>query len=175
MREVRASNYRSRDLIEALLAVLGIWLVVRYVPDYAATLWMLSYASSNWTAEISGHAHFVQVLHFAVSLLLGATLVMARKPAARWLNPKSHSSNDAYPGPLVAVGVATVGVLYIAEGITALGSHYLVQPSRDVQSFNSAVIQGWVSVVIGASLFVTSVGISRLWLLLRGRADFTSI
>lgn len=169
MLEVRAEHYRSRDLIEALLAVLGIWVTVRYVPDYIVTLGMLWNPPSRGTVD-TGQIHALQALHFGVSVLLGAALIVARKHVARWLNPRSHSSN-ADPGALVAAGAAIVGVFYIAEGSTALGSHYLVRPSTEAYSLDATVLHGWISVAVGASLFTTSVGIGRLWLLLGGKAE----
>lgn len=155
-------RYHSRQLAEVLLAVLGIWLVVRRMPDYAASLYV------TWSNSIPGQAAdgpnilVLQSVHFLVGVLLGLALILARKPLAAWLSP-APTDASASTETLVAVGAAVVGIHYLAGGVVTLATQ--------MASASHAVLwQGGVSVVVGIALFVFSVGLGRLWRLLRGRA-----
>ncbi|MDR5858075.1 hypothetical protein FZZ93_01785 [Halomonas eurihalina] len=156
-------RYHARQLAEVLLAVLGIWLVVRRMPDYAVSLYVMWLNSALGQAADGPNILVLHSVHVLVSVLLGLALILARKPLAAWLSPAS-TDVSASTETLVAAGVAVVGIHYLADGAITLGTQ--------MASANHAILwQGGVSVVIGIALFAFSVGLGRLWGLLRGRIE----
>ncbi len=105
----------------------------------------------------------LQSVYFLVSGLLGLALILARKPLAAWMSPVSTEAPAATES-LVAVGAAVVGVYYLADGAVTLS----MQMASASQAF---LWQGGVSMVVGIVLFAVSVGLGRLWGLLRGRQE----
>lgn len=162
-------TFQTRQLSEALLAVAGIWLLVRQVPDYTTSLYV-SWSQPSW-AQTPGAPNFLTIhgLHFLISALIGLALVLGRKPISRWLTP-SQSTNEATGDVLIAIGIAIIGVFYAAEGGITLGTYYA--SLEQLSSTHSNMFwNGCFSVGMGVFLFAFSVGLGRLWLLLRGRVD----
>ncbi|MCK0713980.1 hypothetical protein ACFO0U_15940 [Chromohalobacter sarecensis] len=107
----------------------------------------------------------IQGVHFLVSLLLGAVLILARKPISRWLTPQ-EADVSASSATLIAVGAALIGIGYLAAGLVTLGTHYARLETVGAASPDS-LWRGGLSIASGIMLFASSVGIGRLWLRLR--------
>lgn len=168
--------FQTRQLSEALLAVTGIWLLVRQMPDYAVSSYMI-WSQPSW-AQVpdAPNVLVIQGMHFLVSALIGLVLLFGRKPISRWLG-LGQSANEAGSGALIAIGAAVIGVFFVADGGVTLGTYYatLEQSESTGQMLGSnrprMFWDAWFSVGTGVLLFAVSVGLGRLWLLLRGRAD----
>lgn len=107
----------------------------------------------------------IQGVHFFVSVLLGAGLLLARKPISRWLT-SSEAKVSASSATLMAVGTALIGIGYLASGLVTLGAHYARLETLGAVSPDS-LWRGGLSASIGIIMFASSVGIGRLWLRLR--------
>lgn len=164
-------RYHPRQLAEVLLAIAGIWLMVSRMPDYAVSLYIV-WSSPSAVPEAGGPNMLVlQSVYFLGNVLLGLTLILARKRIACWLTPDSSwqpSGTAVSTESLLAVGAALVGIQHLADGAINLASHYFAL--RSMEPIDPSVLwQGGLSVAIGIGLFAVSVGLGRLWGRLRGR------
>jgi len=158
-------SFHTRSLCEALLGVAGIWLLVRTLSNQATSLY-IAWSSASVAQEAEAlNMLAIQGVHFFVSLLLGAVLILTRKSISRWLTP-SEAEVSASSATLIAVGAALIGIGYLAAGLFTLGTHYARLETVGAASPDS-LWRGGLSVAIGIMLFVSSVGIGRLWLRLR--------
>ncbi|MCK0767883.1 hypothetical protein [Chromohalobacter canadensis] len=107
----------------------------------------------------------IQGVHFLVSVLLGAGLLLARKPISRWLAPY-ETDFSVSSATLMAVGTALIGIGYLASGLVTLGTHYARLETLGSSSSDS-LWRGGFSVGVGIILFASSLGIGRLWRRLR--------
>lgn len=107
----------------------------------------------------------IQGVHFFVSVLLGAGLLLARKPISRWLT-SSKAEGSASSATLIAVGAALIGIGYLASGLVALGTHYARLETLGAASPDN-LWRGGLSASIGIILCASSLGIGRLWRRLR--------
>ena len=161
--------FQTRQLSEALLAVAGVWLLIRQMPDYATSLYM------GWSDPSLAHAPdapnflVIQGFHFFVSALLGSVLILGRKPISKWVTP-NRPEHDSTAGVLISIGAAVIGIFYLAAGVITLGTYYAIYEKLGSTSPNM-FWRGFFSVGVGIFLFAVSVGLGRLWLLLRGRID----
>jgi uncharacterized membrane protein HdeD (DUF308 family) len=101
----------------------------------------------------------MQGVHFAASALLGALLLLLRRPLGRWLHPNEATVNPVAQ-PLFAAGVALIGVHYVVSGLVSLSEYFEWRRSGVDQPYT--LWSGGTSVVLGAILFAASPGISRL-------------
>ena len=159
----------TRRLTESLIAISGIWLVFRQLPDYAATFFMLL-SENQLSSDISSpqRAIFttVQTVQFVSSLCAGGFLVTLRKVLARWLVPESHEKVIGTDGVL-AVGIAIISFFFILSGIISLGQYMAAYGATETNNI-FLYWNGIFSIAFGVISFLLSVGIARLWRLLRG-------
>jgi hypothetical protein len=157
----------TRKLVEALIALAGIWLLFRQLPDYASSLYLIIRGSE----AVASNPEFISIqsIHFVASVIFGATLILFRKRLASWLVPQ-EGEIQFQPQALVSVGVAIISVFFILSGVVALGQYFGVKQMPNTS--NPYVLwKAIFSIGGGIGMFISSVGISRLWLLLRGREN----
>jgi hypothetical protein len=150
----------GRQTIEALLAVLGIWLVVRNVPDYAVLLVLQSRVSA--VAPTGPSPIVIQTIHLTASALTSALLIVSRKRVAQWLHPETGAQEPNWLS--VSAGAAVVAVYSILRGIVDLGTYYA---NSDSTLYLRST--GVVSVLAGALLFIAAPWTERLWRRLNAR------
>jgi hypothetical protein len=156
----------SRNLVEALIAIVAIWLLVRQVPDYGSTIYLLA-ATAGDDSYRQNYLAEVQSIHFGVSVLVGLLLLAVRRRIGAWLVPGSDKI-DSTATSLVAVGVALLGVYFVGAGVLSVANYAVVVrnvPNND----NFGLRSGTISIILGVLLFVVSVSLSKLWAMLRGR------
>ncbi|WP_280539005.1 hypothetical protein [Chromohalobacter sp. 11-W] len=158
-------SFHTRSLCEALLGIAGIWLLVRTLSNQATSLYIVWSSSSVAQEAEAPNMLAIQGVHFFVGVLLGAGLLLARKPISRWLT-SSEGEVSASSATLMAVGTALIGIGYLASGLVTLGTHYARLETLGAASPDS-LWRGGLSASIGIILFASSVGIGRLWLRLR--------
>ncbi len=158
----------TRKLIESLLALAGIWLLFRQLPDYASTLYIMLQGSIVGSPELIG----IQSIHFFASVFFGAVLISARKFISRWL-VREENNNQFQSQALVSVGVAIVSVFFVLSGVTELGQYYGVMQESNASN-PYPLWKGIFSIASGLVAFVFSVGIGRVWSLLRGHAKINA-
>ena len=150
------------SLVSALIGLLGLWLVLRQVPDFASSLFISLSAREDIPADLLR----LYGANFAVTALLGIVLSLLRERLARWLVP-AESATTFQVRSLLAVGAAALGVYFVALGGMSLGESFAVEQSAN-RSNPYLFWRGIIAVVVGLCLFLGSVGISRLWALLAG-------
>ncbi len=159
----------TRRLTESLIAIAGIWLVFRQLPDYAATFYMLL-SENQLSSDIPSPQRAIfttaQSVQFVSSLCAGIFLVTLRKVLARWLVPESQEEVIGTDG-LLAVGIAIISFFFILSGIVSLGQ-YLAEYGTAETNNTFLYWNGIFSIALGVISFLFSVGIARLWRLLRG-------
>jgi len=154
----------ARRLVESLIALAGIWLLFRQLPDYIATIYVAFIDSETVQAD---HFIAVQSIHFGASVFFGLLLIVVRKSVARWLTLDEVQA-PVQAEPMMAAGIAVVSSYFVLSGVVALATHYVTTQMPNVS--NPYILwQGVFSVVGGLLLFFSSIGLGRLWLLLRGR------
>lgn len=159
----------TRRLTESLIAIAGIWLVFRQLPDYAASSYILlteNQLSSDIPSSQRAIFTTVQTVQFVSSLCAGVFLVILRKVLARWLVPESQERAIGTDG-LLAVGIAIISFFFILSGIVNLGQ-YLAAYGHAETNNTFLYWDGIFSIALGVISFLFSVGIARLWRLLRG-------
>ena len=162
------TTVQTRQLCEALFAVIGIWLLIRQLPDYATSFYV-AWANPSATQTQSGLDFLaIRGIHFSVSLAVGITLIFARERLSRWLAPH-QDANRIGSTALISVGVAMLGIYKLADGLVIFGTYYVVYHDSGLRA-EEPLIRGGLSVAIGVLLFISSVSIARLWSVLRGHA-----
>lgn len=153
----------TKALISAISALAGVWLMLRQLPDYAATVYIVIVDSPNGSSPLVP----TQSIRFIASLLCGALLVFGRRSLADWLVPNSQVT-EHQPQALLSVGVAIVAVYFFLSGLVALGQHVALNRVQNMS--NEYVLwQGLFSIGTAILMFVASVGVARMWSRLRGR------
>lgn len=151
---------QTRTLISSLIALLGIWLIVRQIPGFASSLVVVLTDKEQVPASILK----IHAIHLFTHLLLGVGLIVLRNAITRWLVP-GESGARIFFRVFLAAGTALLGIYFISYGVISLGESL---GSRDPNFGANPYLywRGVFSVSIGALLFFGSVGISRLWTLL---------
>lgn len=149
----------GRNLFETLLAVAGVWLVARQIPDYSTTLYLA--ATGALPASSAGPSVFsMQVLHIAVSVTTGLALIFSRKILSRWIKTKS-STDDSSADAVFAAGVGILGIYFMLTGLVLVGQLIPWRESIDTQPF--IFWNGIASFLIGLSVFVGMPWIVSIW------------
>ncbi len=154
----------ARRLLESLIALAGIWLLFRQLPDYVATMYVAFVDSETVQAD---RFVAVQSIHFGASVFFGFLLIIVRKFVARWLTSDEVQAS-VQAEPMMAAGIAVVSLYFVLSGVVALGAHYVTTQMSNASN-PYTLWQGVFSVVSGLLLFLLSIGLGRLWLLLRER------
>lgn len=147
-------------LVTSIIALLGLWMVLRHVPDFAVSLTMVLFGQE----DISARVLTVHAVHFFSNTLIGLCLILLREKLGRWLVPQTAGvlvSASAW----LAVGTALMGIYFVAMGAVSFGESF-AQPRPSSNPY--LLWRGSASVVMGVLLFVGSAGIGRLWALLLG-------
>lgn len=153
----------ANTLVAAVFAIAGVWLILRPLPDYAATVYLIIVDSPDGSSALIP----TQSIRFVTSLFSGALLVFGRCRLANWLVPESRVV-DYQSQALLSVGVAVVAVYFTLSGLVALGQHIVLMRIQNVSN-DYVLWQGLFSTAIGISMFVASVSVARVWSKLRGR------
>lgn len=150
---------QKQSFIESLFGVLAIWLIVRGIPDYVSTIYLVSKSAKEFIQPQA--VVITQAIHFAASLACGFAILLSRRQLTNWLAPSAGSVDLHTPG-LVAAGTAIIGLYLVGNGLGSMAS-YFVRESV-VQSNSTFVLwSGASSVAIGVLLFVASPRLAGLW------------
>ena len=155
---------QSRNFVEALIAVMAIWLIVREIPEFAISQFALPFVdaqfqNANWKAN--------EITHFSVSLLMGVLLLVLRRRLGAWL--VSDSDIDApLATSLVAVSTALIGVYFVASGLATLVT-FLVNLNYDREISMHYLGTGVGFLIAGVLVFAVSSNVTQLWAALRGK------
>ncbi len=151
---------QTRPLVASLVALMGLWMTLRQLPEVVSSLFMVFSDQGDIPASVL----MIHAVHFFSYTLIGVGLILLREKLAGWLVP--HEANMSIGvRALMAVGTALIGIYFIATGVVSLGESFAQQYS----SANPYLLwRGGASLAMGLVLFVGSVGIQRLWVLLVG-------
>ena len=83
-----------RPLMASLLALLGLWMALRPLPDAAVSL-LIALAGQE---DISSSVLMAQFVHFFSNTLIGLSLILWREALSRWLVPQGAGVLVS-PGP----------------------------------------------------------------------------
>lgn len=159
---------------EALLALMGIWLIVSPLPSLVAWVLSLLMSQSQRTQDsFESRMLVAQLIAVLCSVVLGLILITLRKRLAHWLAPEP-SSNTISAQMLLAVGAALVGVYFLVSGASSLAAVVIVRHNSHTFDSVRQLRRFWVPVtdlVVGLALFAFSTSVARVWQLLRGRLD----
>ena len=153
---------QTRSVIEASLALLGLWLLLWKIPGFASSV----YITLTGIDEVPPRMLEYHGVHLIGHGLVGLLLITLRSKVAAWLVPVD-SSTWFQPSIFVSCGTAVVGIYFFASGITSLGESFGGQQAAS--SSNPYLWwRGIFACATGVALFVFSAGIGRLWSLIRG-------
>lgn len=154
------ARMQATPLVTSIIALLGLWMVLRHLPDFAVSLTMVLFGQEDIPASVLT----VHAVHFFSNTLIGLCLILLREKLGRRLVPQTVGVLVSTPAWL-AVGAALMGIYFVAMGAVSIGESF-------AQSRPSATPylrwRGGASVLIGVLLFAGSAGIGRLWALLLG-------
>ena len=150
---------QGRNLIGSLLAVIGVWLIVREIPDYVTSLY-LTFAEVGPVSAAGPSVIMTQSLHFILSAATGLALIIVRRRLASWLQP-DDSIADFGAEPLFAAGVAILGLYFTVTGLVVLGQLFAIGEGLGDQSY--AVWSSIISVVVGLFVLLIAPLLTRLW------------
>ena len=108
-----------RPLMASLLALLGLWMALRPLPDAAVSL-LIALAGQE---DISSSVLMAQFVHFFSNSLIGLSLILWREALSRWLVPQG-SGVLVSPRACMAVGTALMGIYFIAAGFRHMSLIY---------------------------------------------------
>ena len=153
-----------RPLVAALVALVGLWLIVRYLPDavVSGALVFLLQESSHTDPFNSGY--LLPVAFLMGHAVLGSALVFSRDRIARWLCP-TESKADLTDGSMLAVGVALMGIYFVARGLEHFAVDSVMGERFDPDHHG---VRAVVFLALGAALFGGSVVAGDVWRRLSG-------
>lgn len=152
----------TQQLISGILGVMGIWLILRHIPDLVSSV----YIALTEEEHLPNTLLFVQFFHFAVAAFLGIAVVFTRQKIATWLSG-SNAEVSIHAPSLLAVGSVILGLYFAAIGIISIAEQAGIAAGSTRQN-NFLLYKGLTSITIGIVLMVCSVGISRVWSKLKG-------
>lgn len=147
----------SKKLAETLIAFMGIWLIVKPIPDFIATLLSLSYFSSYNGNEV---IFAPQVFFVVVNCICGALLIASRKKLVQLLGLEAELKSTTRA--LLIVSMVLLGVYFILNGIVAFGQHYGVS-QQEHMSNPYLFWQGIASLAGGLIVVLASPFLGKLW------------
>lgn len=154
------ARMQARPLVASLIALLGLWMMLRQLPDVLVSLLMMLSDQGDIPAGVlTAHA-----VHFLSNTLIGLCLILLREKLGRWLVPQAAGVLVSTPAWL-AVGTALMGIYFVAMGAVSFAEG-LAQQRLSANPY--LLWRGGASIVMGVVLFVGSAGIGRLWALLVG-------
>lgn len=162
-----------KRLSEALIALAGIWLTVTPLPSLVSGMFATAFSPGVFQDVDPASLASMQIAYYLSSAIVGAALIMLRKPIARWLSP-DESGSSVTAQCLFAVGVALLGMSYLVSGITSFSSLLMLSMANGPPVNIPHLERFWGSItdlVAGLCLFGLSIHIARLWQWLRGRLD----
>lgn len=148
----------TRSIVSALLAVAGIWLLVRHIPEAIAST--IVFGLEGIASPVSIVA--VHATNFLASAAVGALLIATREKVSAWLAPH-EASIEVNASIAVSVGIAILGSYFLAKGFQSIGLHFVNVSNSGTHSLYSGVS----STIIGIALFLASGSIGRLWQLIQ--------
>ncbi|MCC5854018.1 MAG: hypothetical protein JJU30_14375 [Alkalimonas sp.] len=150
---------QTRTLISSLIALLGIWLLLRQAPDFASSMYIVLTETEHVPPSILK----LHAMHLSVNFLIGVFLILLRDKLAGWLAP-NESGVKVFFRLFLAVGTSLMGVYFIAQGVVSLGESL---GNKDLNFGENPYLywRGIFSLIVGVILFIGSASISRLWAL----------
>jgi hypothetical protein len=153
----RIARSESR-FVEVLLGLIGLWLVIRYIPDYVTVLYL---SLGDAAQETVGPSILVlQTIRFGFSAIFGILAILLRKPIALWLQPGAAVTGLDARGVLLA-GCLLIAGYFMLSGLQTLAVHFAWSAhwAQDAHRLWS----GAISVATGLALFLAIGWISRWW------------
>lgn len=144
--------------VEVVLALVGVWLVVRYIPDFLTVLYVTSVNSADTTIGMSPIVF--QAVRLGSSVLFGALAIVCRRRLGRWLDA-GQDPLRLDPRGLLLAGCLLLAGFFAISGVISMGSHLAMAGYRPQDSFHLAY--GFFSFVLGTLLFVSTGLVSRWW------------
>lgn len=148
---------QGRTLVESLLAVGGIWLMAREIPDYA-TFAILTLSGTLPVSAAGPGSVSTQALHFCLNVAVGACLILMRRPIARRVHPADSNGTVSGRG-LLPAGLGVLAIYFIASGTIALGR--LLGQNATGMDLRFQIWNGVVSMLVGVILLVCTRRVSR--------------
>lgn len=149
----------TRAVVEALLAVAGIWLAVHRLPEYSA---MLLWSVTANPLQVGGGPSVlvIQSVYMVASLGGGLLLISTRKLVSQWLY-RGEAEATVDGRTLVGAGAAIIACYVIVNGAVALGTYFAARrgDAQDVY----LLWNGAIALVSGLILFILSPWLGRLW------------
>jgi len=109
-------------------------------------------------------------IHFGASVVFGLLLIAIRRPFARWVSP-GEAQVSIQTQSLIEAGTAIMAAYFVLNGVTIL-STYLVRTNTDFPTSDDYLYwQGVFSIAFGVLMFVLSIGVGRLWQVLRSQGE----
>jgi hypothetical protein len=144
--------------IEGVLGLIGIWLVIRYVPDYVMVLYID--VGDSTPGAVGPSILVLQSIRFGFSVIFGILAIAFRKRIALWLQPGPVVTGLDARGVLIA-GCLLIAGYFMLSGVQTLAVHFAWSAhwTQDAHRLWS----GAVSVVVGLALFLAIGWVARWW------------
>jgi hypothetical protein len=156
--KVESTAASESRFVEVLLGLIGVWLVIRYVPDYVTVLYI---SLGGSTAEAGGPSILVlQSIRFGFSAVFGILAVVLRKRIAFWLQPSAAVTGLDARGILLA-GCLLIGGYFILSGAQTIASYFAWASHWTQDTYR--LWSGAISIVLGLALFLAIGWIARWW------------
>ena len=147
----------SNKLGETLIVLMGIWLIVSPIPDFAANIFAISYSQYG---EGGSMMLLSSITHISAKILCGVILLTTRSKIISSLGLNINQVSDAKH--LLSAALFVLGVYFILKGVVAFGQHYAT--TQMVNTSDPYLYwQGMFSTVAGAIISIASVVLSKLW------------
>ena len=114
----------SRNLIEALIGVVAIWLVVHNLPDYITGLFPFAAPSDDLSQPKS--IRMILSVHLIGSISVGILLLLLRRRIAHWL-ARGNERVAASVGALTSVGTVLIAIFFLGSGLSQLVAHIITK------------------------------------------------
>ena len=155
------ARVNSQALIAGLAGLIGIWLLVLWVPD-SIIFFIVQFIELE---SLEPWSIWVILVRPAIFVVLGIGMLAGRWKLAKKLAPSS-SEQEVSGLPLLSAGITLMGVYLLAQGLVAISEALAVQVQESYVSVQTYA-RGTASIVFGIVLFLFSGGITGVWAMIR--------
>jgi hypothetical protein len=151
----------NNKLSETFIALIGIWLIVSPLPDFAANIFAYAYTDFG---ESGNPMRFISIIHLLTKILCGLGLIFIRSKIANILGLNANLPSDTRN--LLSASIFLLGVYFILKGTVAFGEHYATMQSDNLSNIY-VFWQGLFSTAGGVIACLISSRLGKLWWLLK--------
>ena len=151
----------NNKLSETLIALIGIWLIVSPLPDFAANIF--AYTATEFS-DSGNQMRSMSIIFLVTKIICGFGLIFSRFKLTNILGLNASSPSDTRN--LLSASIFLLGIYFILNGCVSFGQYYATTKSDSLSS-PYLFWQGVFSSGCGVISALLSARLGKFWWLLK--------